>query len=476
MRQLSKQAEQKLIAAIENAAEFVNDGLDPNTAIVKSASKNAIPAGHINLMVHAYNTGRTNKQREHGENTQEKAANFALADIESVLAQLYPKEVKTSAEIAKSAVLSTEYAVSPLGFISRRRASLAKSAAATDVFLSEKAYVAPPRDEHAAAMRAHVQRVKEKRAAEENRRLAAVAEYDASVAMDKLADYFRSPENMTYPDAVKQVELRLGAQGVNVLEKIAAVYPQFKKQKATAKEHFGDDPVYALVEDVLDKVGSFVSAKNNLPPVKVAQAEKKIAPLSLTGSIMPEPVTEIVLKKTGAESPTTANRPKSNSPGKAPGSLVGSTIDAFKKPITGAAEIIGQAGGDSPGSLLASTLGYGADPAEEKLKAYKDLTNPEHELQLKNIRSQATLHDLMNHDPVISGYDPDEVATAFNELATVMPNVIESPAVLQTVLRKRLESGALADFDVYQLLEMDKIRAERDKALLDIKEREQRLI
>jgi hypothetical protein len=64
MRSLSKEAEHKLIAAIEKAAALVNAGEEPNSAIIKSASAANIPAGHINLMVHAYNTGRTNKQRE----------------------------------------------------------------------------------------------------------------------------------------------------------------------------------------------------------------------------------------------------------------------------------------------------------------------------------------------------------------------------------------------------------------------------
>ena len=469
MRQLSKQAEQKLIAAIEDAAAFVNDGLEPNDAIVKSASKNSIPAGHVNLMVHAYNTGRTNKQREHGDTTQEKSANFALADAETVLETLYPKTVKTSSELKREETVSTEYGVSPLGFISRRRASLAKSAAESNVIFSEKAYVAPPRDEHAAAMRAHVQRVKEKRASEEVRRQATIAEHDAALSMDKLADYFRSPSNMSYPDAVKQVSLRLGAEGVNVLEKVANIYPQFKKQKATTRDYFGDDPVYDLVSNVLEKVSAFVTAKDRLPPIKEAAAEKKIAS-SLTGSILPEKNKELTLKEAN-----TFPKPNGSGAGKRPEPK--SMLDSFTSPIKSVGQVIGQAGEagktDNP---FASILGFDADPDKQKLRAYEDLTNPEHELQLKNIRSQATLHDLMAHDPVISGYDAEEVGHAFNELASAAPGIIESPAVLQSILRKRLEAGSLADFDVKQLLEMDKLRADRDKILLQNEEAKRRLL
>ena len=52
---------------------------------------------------------------------------------------------------------------------------------------------------------------------------------------------------------------------------------------------------------------------------------------------------------------------------------------------------------------------------------------------------------------------------AFNEIAELSPSLVSSPGMLNAVLRKRLEAGQLGDFDVKQLLEMDKLRAERDK-------------
>ena len=501
MRSLSKEAEQQLITAIEKAAAYVNSGLSPNEAIVKSAAEHSMPAGHVKLMVHAYNTGRTNKQREQGENVYEKSADFKLADADTILEQLYPKQVKTSAEIQKNVNVSTEYAVSPIGFLARRRNALAKEAAATQTFFSEKAYVAPPRDEHAAAMRAHVQRVTEKRAAEELRRQVTMAEHSAAVSMDKLADYFRVPGNMSFTDAIKEVGLRLGPQGVSVLEKVAAVYPQFKKQAATNRDHFGVDQVYNLVENVIDSVNAFVTARNNVPPVKAAAAEKKIVSAPITGSILHDPATDALELKTAASKPPKpknwsdknwAERAKTVATGT--GEVMKGTRDfivgtppknsdgkskdggSFTTPINSVAEYIGEAAGGKKTDLAAAGLGLDVDPAKEKLKAYQDLTTPEHELQLKNIRAQATLHDLMSNDPVVSGYDSNDVATAFNDIAAAAPNIVDSPAVLQAVLRKRLEAGQFADFDVKQLLEMDKTKAERDNTLLQQKKLEQDLI
>jgi hypothetical protein len=130
-------------------------------------------------------------------------------------------------------------------------------------------------------------------------------------------------------------------------------------------------------------------------------------------------------------------------------------------------EIIGEAGGKStPSGMAVELLGLDADPERMKYRAYENITTPDHSLTLKNIRARATLHDMMLNDEVISGYDPHEVATAFNEIADVAPNVVGSPAVLTAMLRKRLEAGQLADFDVKQLIEMDKLKAERDYKML----------
>lgn len=299
MRALSKEAEQKLLGAIERAATLVNEGATPNDAIVKSASEANIPAGHINLMVHAYNTGRTNKQRELGGDTLEKAADFQLADADTVMAALYPKEVKTSAQLVQNKTVSTEYAVSPTGFIARRNNQLSKAASAR-VMIPTPEYVPPPRDEHSAARRVYSQRVAEKRAAEEVRRQATMAHAKAAASMDELAQYFRVPGNMSFGDAVREVGLRLGPTGVSVMQKIAAVYPHLEKQATTKQDYFGTLPVVTLVENVIKAVDLYNGAQNKLAAQTPAPVEKKAAPEPVTGSILHDPKTAPLALKVAA--------------------------------------------------------------------------------------------------------------------------------------------------------------------------------
>lgn len=441
MRQLSKEAEANLLAAIEKAATQVNAGEMPNEAIVKIAQEQDMPAGHVRLMVHAYNTGRTTTTREKGASTSEKAADFQLADVDAILDTLYPKAVKTAAEITRGEVVSTEYAVSPTSFLARRVAGMQKAATA----MPEKTWTPPPRDEHAAVMRSYSEKQAAKRVEEELRRESTMAYGKAANAMEQLHEYFRRPGNMAFQDAVRETELRYGVDAVNVLKKVAAVYPHLEKQAGTSKRHFGTCDACDLAQNVLTAVESYNDAKGRLAPPKTA-AVKAPEPEVVTGSILYNPLEESLdLKKANALSSIPPIGP------------VGMTQYLGQHMSTGMNSYIKE-----PDKMLNDTL--------------KDITDPDHERKLRNIRAQSVVTDLMTNDPVISGHDPREVANAFNELAEVAPSFMDSTATVQALLRKRLESGQLADFDIKQLLDMEKVKAEKQKNIVDARSSEMRML
>lgn len=439
MRRLSEEAETRLIAAIEKAAALVNTGDTPNAAIVKIARDENMPAGHVRLMVHAYNTGRTTKQRELGESANEKSADFQLADADSILDTLYPAVVKSAAEIKRDEVVSTEYAVPPTGFLSRRRQVPTSKAAA----VVEKTWTPPPRDEHAAAMREYSAKKAAKQADEELRRQATAAYSKAAAVMDQLHEYFRRPGNMPFQDAVRETELRHGELASNALKKIAAVYPHLEKQAATDKRYFGECVPCELALTAVNAVSDYNEAKSRLPQPKTAAVSP--APAVVTGSILYNPLEESLELKKANASPELPTGPVS------------------------ATRQLGQ-------QLFEGAGSYMHTPDKMRASTFKELTDPEHERKLRNIRAQSVVSDLMVNDPVISGHDPREVANAFNELAEVAPNFMDSTATVQALLRKRLEAGQLADFDIKQLMELEKIRAEKQKNLLDAKVLEKDLV
>lgn len=581
MRTLTKEAERKLISAIERAASLVNDGMEPNDAIIKSASEANVPAGHINLMVHAYNTGRTTKQREQGDSTLEKAADFRLADAAKILGALYPEQVKTSAELKRAETVSTEYAVPPSGFLNRRRNMMQKAAAAA-VALPEKTWTPPPRDEHAAAMRAQSEKNAALRAEEETRRQAAAAYQKAANALEDLNTYFRTPGNMPFGDAVREVGLRLGPGGVSVLQKVAAVYPHFTKQADTGKNHYGPDALYNLVQNVINSVEDYNTAQGRVATKKAdAGFCKKEAPEFITGSILHNPPEEpLELKQANLPNlhPSTklhaardarrneetmrkgvtagigelfdnsareqaqnqaqddaafsdfvarerdyvqtqrnqdlaakarqeaadfdaAEQAKRDLAAKPPVNVLDEVFSRAKDPakkilskslskieslasgtnklmtdnnlgITTPVKMVGGLIGASQEGV-AGQIGkmiHGDDKGDKTKQHFQALTDVDHEQALKTIRAKGVLHDLVINDPVISGHDPQDVAMAFNEIAELAPNLVDSPGLIQSVLRKRLEAGTLADFDVKQILEMDKLRADRDKTLAETRD------
>lgn len=461
MRTLTKEAETKLLRAIENAATFVNSGLEPNAAIVKSATESGIPAGHINLMVHAYNTGRTTKQRETGGTTIEKAADFQLADAATVLQTLYPETVKTSAQLKTAQIVSTEYAISAAGMLARRKDALRKTAAAKTQILSEKTYTPPPRDEHAAAMRGYSQKKAAQRVLEEQRREATVAYNKAAAALDELGNYFRVPGNMPFGAAVREVGLRFGDAGVSALKKVAAVYPHFEKQADTNKTYFGDNVVYTLVQDVIEAVNDYVVCQKKYAAALPAEAPAKPEPI--TGSILyraeDEPLT--LKQAAGFWPPVT---PPVTPTGSGATGQKGGEMPEFKAnlmPALATAPIQGV------GAAMGMKTPQDVDPAALAKKHLNAMDDPDHNATLKSIKAKGLLHDLIMNDPVVSGYDPQDVAMAFNDISELAPGLVDSPGMVRAVLRKRLEAGQLADFDVKQLLEMDKLRAERDKIVAD---------
>ena len=83
------------------------------------------------------------------------------------------------------------------------------------------------------------------------------------------------------------------------------------------------------------------------------------------------------------------------------------------------------------------------------------IQSPDHESKLKNIRTQAMLHGLMLHDPVIKGHNPEDVINAFNEISETAPRLADQVLIMQPLIRKRLSQGVLDPFEVHQIMQMN---------------------
>jgi hypothetical protein len=96
------------------------------------------------------------------------------------------------------------------------------------------------------------------------------------------------------------------------------------------------------------------------------------------------------------------------------------------------------------------------------------LEDASHLDELRKIEAKTIANDLMARDEDISGYDPDQVAEAYNEVVKISPGLATQPAVLRPVLRRRLAQGVLEPFEVQQLVDMEKNRRQtQGKGVLD---------
>ena len=126
---------------------------------------------------------------------------------------------------------------------------------------------------------------------------------------------------------------------------------------------------------------------------------------------------------------------------------------AAKSPVLGA----GLAGGLT--GAIGASIGKAFTPSSEedvKAEAIGELFDPEHEAELVKIRTQAMLSEFLSMDPVISTYEPNEVATAYNQIVQLTPRAAQQPAIMRGLLRKMLQQqDALEPFEAGQLAEVE---------------------
>jgi hypothetical protein len=92
-----------------------------------------------------------------------------------------------------------------------------------------------------------------------------------------------------------------------------------------------------------------------------------------------------------------------------------------------------------------------------------ELGSPAHEDELRAIKTQTMVHELMNNDPVISGYPYDDVIEAFNHLSETAPKAMQQRVMAQSLLRRYLEQAANIDpFDIDQMMGLESKLTERD--------------
>lgn len=460
MKRISHETETKLMNVIEKTAALVNEGMTPNQAIIKAAGDSQLRPGDISLVVHAYNTGRTSRQRMDGDDPFEKAAQFQLADTAEILEALYPTTVKTAVARHQDTTVSPEYSYSPEPMLERMGRVKRAGAQIDWRTMNGVEITAPPPLPVDEAHRykkasASVQRARD--AAEDARAKEASAFDQLGRTFMDLTTYFRRPDALPLPVVKEAAILLHGDKGEQLLDQIVTVTPALTKM---ANHRTGSS--------LIGEPGRLEFA------VSVNDLDTTAAPFPIIAQFMDE-LGQHAEKR--AEHAAAVN---------AYNSCVGAQLGPFVEPCVSpsilspsfdtrekSAMTLGLGGMDLTDplkmlgtySLVSRTTGplaeklKGPDDNSKLNKAVAQLNDPAHEQRLREINTQAMLQDLMLNDPVISGYDPHEVSGAFNDITQISPSVADQRMLMQSLLRKRLQQGQLDTFEQDQLLGFeDKLR------------------
>lgn len=428
MSEMTRQSEERLLAACEKMADLVMGGDTPNDALEKLARDLNLPAGHVPHLAHAYNIGRTTRVREDGSTPQEKSADFDLADAALVLKRIYPDAVKSAAIREHESGVSAEYLSAPTWYTNRR----VKAGAAIVLYEKTAALAdvpkAPPLPEEPTNAVRRAWNSKEARARELDAARLSVTAAQSSLfaALEKLATYFGTPGNLTIADVRQNVDIVHGKPGLAVLDYVTTLRPMLGKMAGHRRPYLfavepGQEP-YATIDAAIKAGQALVerrTAHEKMAADNAAEDARVLAPFRNLPDGPPS-ILDDLEKDAGF-------------------------LDAVGKGV-GAGMGVEMLQGVHNAHQMGNPM---KDPAIQRQLGR--IATPDHEAALHAIEARAMLHDMLHHDPVISGHNPHEVTDHFNRLSNFAPHTSRHPLAAVPVLRKSLEQGSLDSFDAHEL-------------------------
>lgn len=421
MKSLSKEAEAQILNAIRDVVAEVAAGATPTAAVVKTAEAHRLPAGFVPLVCQAYNTGRQTQQREGHDDILGKTAEFALADTQAALAELYPSVIDTPAEKAQKTAVDSAYRRPPPKVVVK---------AAAGGLWTDKTMPAPyPTDPADDQRRSTAAAQRAKQAYDKACLKLAHAREQFTVKLGGLTRYFRKTalDRIGWADFTTNAKSLFPAEAPSLLGYVDKTLGMHKRARSEVRDRFQtrelfdrDAEPYALLEGCLKAAAAVQEAQtavDKLQPVKRA-AQAPAAP-AVELNVLGLPVREVPSKE-----------------GSFLEFAVGSGVGK------GLSDLLSGAGGKPTSKLL-----------EDKAM---ELEDPNHDAELRSVQARAMMADFMANDPTISGFDPDEVTNAYNEIAQVSPRASTQPALMRPLLRKRLSAGGIEPFEANEIANLEK--------------------
>lgn len=420
---LTKESEQKLLNALEEISDLMQEGMEPNDAISKIAAEHKIQPGHIKLMVYAVNTGNINTQRLNNQDIFEKAADLPVADETEILSRIYPEIPHTKKSDYRTAVISSEYNKPP-DWINKTR-NFQKVSSYFQKSFEKKASTVLSEEIKIQKSLGDLQRLKHE-INDVRQNLDKCRQESIKIASD-IRTYFRYPQNTKYDDIVTTVKIVFGEPGLRALNSLDIT----KKASINNDKSFNiNSTPYKEIKRLIDISKSFKQASdkyqsllNKYESIRsnlVSPFEERIAYQRsvLADRCYPEKQTSSKLSK------------KANI-----GAVMASGLSLFR-----AMDIAKEIAQKFPGAV----------PDYKKLEKQelRDFMDPFYERDKLNLQLESNVNKMMAFDDVISGFSPEDVAEAVEESLQVDPYAVSHYPRLRNLVRMRLTGGPQA-FDQF---------------------------
>lgn len=412
---ISARMQSQLLQAVTAAMSHVRE-LPPTEAVVKAAIDCGLDDSHLDTLVRAFNTGHTNYVRTSGHDLHAKVAAFDLADADAAHQQFAAATglaKQAAARPLDAAAISVDYLLPPLAPTTHQHEKTAQ----LQIAVREAPPTPTSHREKQAASRQQRQQLAALQTA------AAASQWELREAVIKVAEYFRDPSGLPFAQVRRTVQSCMTPACDHVLTVIEKSQPWVVK--AANARGKGRDDLLAAPYTLIKQAASLAEAALD-------------ATTAMNAAVVEEPHA-------------------ADTPEPPPGGFL--QLRSTPKQ----ASLFGTAGNLLAADTLLQTGRFGGKtPEQNAAAASQALMDPEHEAKMRGVTAHFTMTDLVNNDPIISGFHQQEIADAYNAITQAAPHVANQPLILRPLLRRALQQGTLDTFDVDQLIGTDANIKKRD--------------
>jgi uncharacterized membrane protein len=471
IQRISTENEDKLINSVKEAIALSNDGVDPSEAIAKVATEKNYNKDFSERMVNMFNTSRTLAHFKDNSGAK-RAADFDIADIDKVLSHMYP-QIEKAAEIKEI--------ISGKDFMSIKPNSFAKAAdvaiPATSPYNRDIAHTISSAVAGKYKFAADVKEAKTQLSAAKDEQLYAFA---------KAAEYFRTPGATSFQEVDTRMRGTYKQAGELIMDTLWDFLGPWQKHEKRGSHSDSvqlitpDDTPFSYIVDAIEKTEKVAVCKSKVKKTEKAKKDYDEKYSKTFKELHSKTSGDNTLYITADDDEIDDEATMSDTePAKEPDIQVqddsegkDNGVDELQEQyvieveVKTATEKSAFMGALEMASKAMGALEEGKKPKDSERDSglFSDLPATEVESMAKDfssdmehMRAGNTLQDLMTYDTVISDYEPEEVAAAYNELVRLHPDISSQPAVLRGYLRRYLESShdpgtrGLETFDTAQL-------------------------